>query len=225
MIDLYTFGTPNGRKISIALEELALPYTAHAVDIMKGEQFAPAFLAVSPNNKIPALVDRRGAEPVTVFESGAILVHLAESTPGGERLLPSTSSPAARAEVMAWLMWQMAGLGPMMGRAGRFTREKTDERRWVLDEFLDEVERLWAVLDGQLAKTGAFIAGDHFSIADIASYTWMAGGWGTVWSPYGALSTYRPSLARFTHIPRWLETVAARPAVARGMAVPAPKKP
>ena len=180
---------------------------------------------MNPNNKIPAIVDRRGPAPITVIESGAILVHLAETTPGGDWLVPPTSQPAARAEVMGWLMWQMAGLGPMMGRAGRFVRETkrpAEEVAWVKDEFLDEVDRLWGVLEGQLQRhrdDGGFIAG-AYSAADVACYAWMAFGWGSIPSPYAPLTAARPSLGRFTEIPRWLAAVAARPAVTRGMAVP-----
>ena len=219
MIDLYTWTTPNGRKASIVLEELGLPYTVHAVNLGVDEQLTPDYLRINPNNKIPAIVDRRQATPVTVFESGAILSYLADTSPGGERLFPSSSSPAARAEVSQWLMWQMAGLGPMMGRANRFHRELERDAGWVAEEFIDEVERLWRVMDGQLARTGGMLASSGYSIADIACYPWIAGGRALV------VGT-RPALAELAHLNGWIDAVGARPAVLRGMAVPAtPAKP
>jgi GST-like protein len=218
MIDLYTWSTPNGRKVSIALEELGLPYTVHPVNLGTNEQLSPEFLAKNPNNKIPAIVDRRGQSPVTVFESGAILVHLAETSAGGNRLYPSSTSPGERAEVLQWLMWQMAGLGPMMGRANRFGKdgEREQAARWVRDEFLDEVERLWRVMDGQLQRTGQFLAAAGFSVADIACYPWIAGGKPLV-------EKVRPGFGEFEHINRWLASVGARPAVQKGMTIPPPK--
>ncbi len=225
-IDLYTWGTPNGKKIPIALEELGLAYTVHPVDIGNKAQFAPDYLRLNPNNKIPALVDRRGSgAPVVVFESGAILIHLAETSAGGNRLLPSSTSPSERAEVMQWLMWQMSGLGPFMGRAGRFANDKdvdvdTGIAR-VADEFIDEVDRLWGVLDGQLERTQQFVASCGFSIADIACYPWVAAAWGaTAHARYAKVLARRPTLSRFTHIPRWLDLVGQRAAVQKGMTVP-----
>lgn len=224
-IDLYTWGTPNGKKIPIALEELGLAYTVHPVDIGNNAQFTPDYLRLNPNNKIPALVDRRGAAPVVVFESGAILIHLAETSAGGNRLLPSSTSPAERAEVLQWLMWQMSGLGPFMGRAGRFANHSDIDSDAgigkVADEFIDEVDRLWKVLDGQLERTGQFVASCGYSIADIACYPWVAAAWGaTASARYGKVLARRPNLQRFTHIPRWLDLVGQRAAVQKGMAVP-----
>ena len=226
MIDLHTWGTPNGKKISIALEELGLAYTVHPVDLGKDEQRRPDFLQKNPNNKIPVIVDRRcSGAPVVVFESGAILIHLAETSAGGARLLPSSTSAAERAEVIQWLMWQMSGLAPMMGRAGRFANDKhVDDDAAVArvaDEFIDEVDRLWSVLDGQLERTGHFVASCGFSVADIACYPWMAGAFaGTAASRYAKVLGRRPNLHRFTHIPRWLELVGQRAAVQKGMSVP-----
>jgi GSH-dependent disulfide-bond oxidoreductase len=224
MIELHTWSTPNGRKVSILLEELGLPYTVHAVDLGQQQQFSPSFLAISPNNKIPAIVDRRavagGGEPVRVFESGAILAYLCETTPGGEALWPSSSSSAtaaARARVHQWLMWQMGGIGPFMGRAYRFLHRRPgdpDDLSFVAGEFLDEVTRLLGVMDRQLADTGAFLAGDY-SIADIATFPWVQ----------AALPVFvkaRPALADFSHVQRWRDAIAARPAVERGMRVPQP---
>lgn len=226
MIELHTWSTPNGRKVSILLEELGLPYTVHAVDIGAQQQFSPSFLAISPNNKIPAIVDRRGVEaggePVTVFESGAILAYLCETTPGGEALWPSSSaaslsSAAARARVHQWLMWQMGGIGPFMGRAYRFLHRRPhdpEDLSFVAGEFLDEVTRLLGVMDGQLARTGAFLAGDY-SIADIATFPWVQAG-------LPIFTKARPALADFAHVQRWRDAIAARPAVERGMRVPQP---
>lgn len=223
MIELHTWSTPNGRKPAIALEELGLPYTVHPVDITKDVQHSPDFLKLNPNNKIPALVDRRGTgAPVVVFESGAILIHLAETSAGGNRLLPSSTSPAERAEVLQWLMWQMAGLGPMMGKAGSYANEgdKRAHAGAAADDFIAEVDRLWGVLDAQLERTKQFIAGAGYSIADIACFPWMAAAWGPHKNPrYSAVLKRRPELMRFTNIPRWVDLVGQRAAVQKGMAI------
>ncbi|MDP2345448.1 MAG: glutathione S-transferase N-terminal domain-containing protein [Deltaproteobacteria bacterium] len=224
MIDLYTWSTPNGRKVSILLEELGVPYEVHAVNIAKDEQLGPAFLRINPNNKIPAIVDRRttsgdGVSPfkgATVFESGAILAYLCDTTPGGEKFYPSSSSsPAERAEVLQWLFWQVAGVGPMFGRAGRFLKETQHDAAWVADEFLDEVMRLSRVMDGQLERHNGMLASTGYSIADMACYPWLAGA--------GALVIkHRPAFGSLKHLSAWIEVVGARPAVQRGMAIPAP---
>ncbi len=213
-IDLYTWKTPNGRKVTVMLEELGVPYTLHAVDIGKDEQFSPDFLKVSPNNKIPGIVDRRGAEAVSVFESGAILQHLCDTTDGGERFWPRT--PAARATVNQWLMWQMAGIGPFFGRTFRFINGRANDPAdiaWVKNEFLDEVERLLRVLDGQLARTGAFMAGPSYSIADIATFPWIDG-------VLAKFARERPAINDLAHVARWRADVFARPAVQKGMTLP-----
>lgn len=205
MIDLYTFPTPNGRKVSIALEELGLPYTAKSVDITKGEQFKPEFLAINPNNKIPAIVDSEGPDgrPITVFESGAILMYLAEKT---GRLLPS--SLRGKTEVTQWLMFQMGGVGPMFGQFNHFHRFLSTRIPYAVERYTQESKRLIGVLDGQLGK-GDYVAG-AYSIADIALYPWVRG-----------TRDYAPDLFHGArNVPQWLERVGSRPAVQRGMKVP-----
>ncbi|WP_342378640.1 glutathione S-transferase N-terminal domain-containing protein [Myxococcus stipitatus] len=205
MIDLYTFATPNGRKVSIALEELGLPYTAKSVDITKGEQFKPEFLAINPNNKIPAIVDSEGPDgrPITVFESGAILLYLAEKT---GQLMPS--SLRGKTEVTQWLMFQMGGVGPMFGQFNHFHRFLSTKIPYAVDRYTQESKRLIGVLDGQLGK-GDYVAG-AYSIADIALYPWVRG-----------VRDYAPDLFHGTRgVPQWLERVGSRPAVQRGMKVP-----
>ncbi|MDA1099917.1 MAG: glutathione S-transferase N-terminal domain-containing protein [Proteobacteria bacterium] len=209
MIDLYTFGTPNGRKASIMLEEVGLPYNVHTVHIGKNEQFAPEFLKISPNNKIPAIVDNDvpGA-PISVFETGAILIYLAEKT--ASPLLPSEAR--ARADVMQWLMWQMGGQGPMFGQANWFIGNQPDNVRAV-ERYIDESVRLLGVLDRSLAGR-QYVAGDY-SIADIAIYAWCAGRIQN-WMP-----EQRPGqLEEFSHVTRWQAACAKRPAVIKGMTVP-----
>lgn len=205
MIDLYTWSTPNGRKVSIMLEEVGLPYTAHPVDISKDEQFAPEYLAINPNNKIPAIVDHEGpgGRTLTVFESGAILVYLAEKT---GRLLPSRG--VNRYEVLKWLMWQMGGFGPMLGQAHHFRRAVKEPNPYGEQRYTDEAKRLYGVLDGRLADH-AFVAGADFSIADIAIFPWAhRHEWQGV------------QLSDYSNVRRWFDEVAARPAVERGMNVP-----
>ncbi len=166
MIDLYYAPTPNGWKISIMLEELGLPYTVFPVNIRTGEQFEPDFLKISPNNRIPAIIDRApadGFEPIPMFETGAILIYLAEKT---GRFLPS--DVRGRFSVMQWLMWQMGGLGPMLGQHGHFALYATEKIPYAVQRYRDEAARLYGVLDKQLGKTGAYVAGDEYSIADIA---------------------------------------------------------
>ena len=169
MIDLYTWGTPNGRKTSIALEELGLPYRAHPVDITKEEQFEPAFLAISPNNKIPAIVDPEGpgGQPISLFESGAILIYLAEKT---GRLLPSDAR--RRYDAMQWLMWQMGGFGPMLGQAHHFRRFAPERVPYAIERYDKETRRLYGVLDGHLGEA-EYLAG-AYSTADIATFPWAA---------------------------------------------------
>ena len=206
MIDLYTWTTPNGRKVSIMLEELALPYEVHEVNIGQGEQHAPAFLAISPNNKIPAIVDPEGPDgtPISLFETGAILIYLAEKT---GRLLPDDAR--GRSLVMQWLMWQMGGFGPMLGQAHHFMRFAKQEVPYAIERYSNETRRLYAVLDKRLGEA-AYLAGDDYSIADIATYPWAA-----------RHEWHRVELPEFPNVHRWYESLAARPAVQRGMVVPA----
>ncbi len=204
-IQLHAFDTPNGRKISVALEEMGLPYAVHIVDIGRGAQFDPAFLAISPNNKIPAIVDPAGpgGAPVSVFESGAILLYLAEKT---GRFLPQAG--AARVAVFEWLMFQMGGFGPAPGQVHHFAALPDDsQRRYGLERFLAETRRLYGVMDRRLADR-AFFAGD-LSIADFAIVGW-------VWRH----ARHQVDLVDYPHVQRWYQAMLARPAVARGFEVP-----
>lgn len=204
MIDLYTWVTPNGRKISIMLEEVALPYEVHAVNLQKDEQLKREFLAINPNNKIPAIVDRDGPDgkPYTLFESGAILMYLAEKT--GKLMLRETR---ARYEVVQWLMFQMGGVGPMFGQAHNFLRYDPQQDSYGVERFKKEVARLYGVMNMRLAES-EFLAGGY-SIADIATYPWAA-----------RYEMHRTKLEDFPHVKRWFDTITTRPAVQRGMAVP-----
>ncbi len=201
MIELYTAPTPNGWKVSIALEELGLPYQLHALSLGEQEQKQPAFLLINPNGRIPAIVDR-DEDDFAVFESGAILMYLAEKA---GRLLPTARKERSR--VVQWLMFQMSGIGPMMGQANIFYRYAPEQIPYAIDRYQRESRRLFEVLDGQLA-TAAFLAGDY-SIADIATWSWVhTHAWSGV------------SIEGLQHLQRWLAEVAARPAVQRGRAVP-----
>jgi len=209
MITLYTWTTPNGRKISIMLEELGLPYQVHPVNIGKNEQFAPDFLAIAPNNKIPAIVDD-GAEggPLSIFESGAILTYLAEKS--GRFLAPSGP---ARYKALEWLYWQVGGQGPMLGQLGFFAVRSDEKAPLAIKRFTEEADRLLGVMERRLAEA-PYLAGDDYSIADIAVYPWMV-----------AATTFlkdvlAESLATKPGIQRWLKSVGDRPAVQRGMTVP-----
>ncbi len=203
MIEFHTAGTPNGRKVAIFLEEAGLPYTVHRIDFSKDEQFAPAFLKVSPNNKIPAIVDTDGpgGKPLALFESGAILFYLAEKT---GRFLPA--DPAARATTHQWLMWQMGGIGPMFGQLWHFAKSAPEKIPYAIERYQKEVDRLIGVLDRRLGEV-PYLGGDY-SIADMAVYPWVAGDW------FGA------DLAKLPNFARWRRDIAARPAVERGMKVP-----
>ncbi len=201
MIDLHFWTTPNGYKPLLFLEETGLPYTIVPVNISQGEQFKPRFLAVSPNNKIPAIVDRapaHGGAPIGLFESGAILLYLAEKTGA---FLPA--EPAERAEVMQWLFWQMGGLGPMLGQNLHFSAYAPVKIPYAIERYVNETERLYRVLDNRLADR-AFVAGNEYSIADMAIYPWIF-----------RLERERDHLDSFAHVKRWAETVAARPATVR----------
>lgn len=198
MIDLYTWGTPNGRKISIALEEMNLPYTVHPVNIGKDEQFAPEFLAISPNNKIPAIVDRDTGQ--SVFESGAILIYLALKS---GQFYPQ----ANRTNILEWLMWQMSTVGPMLGRAHYFLKYNAGKAEFAEAWFSEEAKRIYSVLDNLLA-TRDYMCGDY-SIADIATFPWIA-----------RHEWQRIDLNDFRHVSRWYLQIAARPAVQKGYKVP-----
>jgi len=201
MIDLYTAATPNGHKISIALEELGLPYTVHHLDLGRLDQKTPEFLRINPNGRVPAIVDR-DEDDFAVFESGAILIYLAEKT---GRLMPR--DPKGRSLVIQWLMFQMAGIGPMMGQANVFYRYFPEKLQSAIDRYHGEVRRLFAVLDGRLADH-EYLAGDY-SIADIANWAWVRGhDWSGV------------PLDRFRNLSRWVAQLAARPACIRGIEVP-----
>lgn len=205
MIDLYTWRTPNGRKVSVMLEEVELPYAAHPVDIGKDEQFAPDFLAISPNNKIPAIVDRDGpgGGPYSVFESGAILLYLSEKA--GGRFLPRDARP--RYDVMQWLMFQMGGVGPMFGQAHHFIRAK-EAVPYAIERYRNEAKRLYGVMEKRLSAH-EYLAGEY-SVADIATYPWV-----------GRHEMHQVDLADFPQVKRWFDAISARPAVQRGMKVPA----
>ena len=203
MIDLYTWTTPNGRKISIALEEMGLAYNVKTINIREDEQFAPDFLEISPNNKIPAIVDTDTG--TSVFESGAILIYLAEKS--GKFLGPVGSE--ARAKTLEWLMWQVGGFGPMLGQLAHFAMYREDKIPEAIERFAAEAGRLYGVLDTQLGKT-EFVAGDY-SIADMAIYPWSLGALAPVEGMSG--ETY-------ANVARWHELMAARPAVQSGMLIP-----
>jgi GST-like protein len=206
MIDLHYWPTPNGWKISIMLEECGLPYTLVPVNIGRGEQFKPEFLAISPNNRMPAIVDHDpegGGAPVALFESGAILIYLAEKT---QRFLPADLR--GRHATLQWLMWQMGGLGPMAGQNGHFLLYAPQKIAYAMERYAHEVNRLYGVLDAQLARTGACVAGAGYSIADMAIFPWVR--------------TYKAQQVRlddFPNVRAWYERVMQRPAVRRGIDV------
>ncbi|ADO74862.1 glutathione S-transferase N-terminal domain-containing protein [Stigmatella aurantiaca] len=203
MIDLYTFSTPNGQKASIALEELGLPYTVKVINITQGEQFHPEFLAINPNNKIPAIVDHSVPGGLKLFESGAILLYLAEKT---GRLLPTDL--AGKAEVTQWLMFQMGGVGPMLGQLGFFNRFSPTKIPLAIERYRNESSRLLGVLDRHLSSRD-YVAREY-SVADIALYPWLV----------GARNAYPELFRALRGVPQWLERVGARPAVQRGMKIP-----
>ncbi|MGC8524998.1 MAG: glutathione S-transferase N-terminal domain-containing protein, partial [Acidibrevibacterium sp.] len=200
MIDLHYWTTPNGHKVTIFLEETGLPYRVIPVNISAGDQFKPEFLAISPNNRIPAIVDTTpadGGAPVSVFESGAILQYLAEKT---GKFLPADMR--GRTEVMQWLFWQMGGLGPMAGQNHHFVQYAPEKLPYAINRYVNETNRLYGVLNKRLADR-AFVAGDY-SIADMASYPWIV--------PH---KRQQQTLDDFPHLKRWFETIRARPAVER----------
>ena len=204
LIDLYFWPTPNGWKVSILLEELGIPYRVIPVDIGRGEQFAPDFLAVSPNNRIPAIVDREpegGGDPIAIFESGAILLYLAEKT---GRLVPEGTR--GRFECLKWLFWQVGGLGPMAGQAHHFRLYARESIPYAVERYTNECARLYGVLDRRL-EGRPFLAGDY-SVADVACFPWALGH-----------ERQGVSLEELPNLARWLRAVEARPAVARGLEV------
>jgi GSH-dependent disulfide-bond oxidoreductase len=205
VIDFYYWTTPNGHKVTLLLEEAGLPYSIHGVNIGKGEQFAPDFLSIAPNNRIPAIVDNDpagGGDPVSLFESGAILLYLAEKT---GQFIPADVH--GRAEVLQWLFWQMGGLGPMAGQNHHFSQYAPEKLPYAIDRYVKETNRLYGVLNKRLADR-AFVAGDDYSIADMASYPWIV--------PYG---NQGQDLNDFPHLKRWFETIAGRPATIRAYEV------
>jgi len=205
MIHLYTWGTPNGRKISIMLEEVALPYQVVPIDISKDEQFKPAFLAINPNNKIPAIVDDENGQ--SLFESGAILLYLAEKS---GKLLPK--SAADKWQVMQWLMWQMAGQGPMLGQAHHFLQFNPGISEYAENRYLQEAERLYGVLDKQLEQQ-RFVAIDELTIADIAIWPWVS-----------RYQFQKIDLHNYSNILEWYLRLAKRPAFQAGYQVPDAKQ-
>jgi GSH-dependent disulfide-bond oxidoreductase len=204
-IQLYAFDTPNGRKISVALEEMGLPYEVRVVDITRGEQHAPEFEAISPNRKIPAIVDPQGphGQPISVFESGAILIYLGEKS---GQFWPT--DPASRIAVLEWLMFQMGGFGPMPGQVHHFVAlQDAGQRAYGLKRFMDETRRLYGVMDRRMATREHFA--DELSIADFALLGW-------VWRH----ERHQVDLAEFPNVQRWYQALMARPGVRRGFAVP-----
>jgi GST-like protein len=209
MIDLYTWPTPNGHKIHIMLEECGLPYSVHAIDIGAGDQFDPEFLKISPNNKMPALVDPDGPDgaPISIFESGAILIYLAEKT---GQLLPSGAR--ARSAVLQWLMFQMGSIGPMLGQAHHFLQYAPEDLDYAKNRYRNEAKRLYGVVDKRLGES-AYIAGDDYSIADIAIWPWTR-------------FPERQGVERtdFSNFVRWFDGIAERPAVKKGIEVLADRR-
>ena len=204
MIDLYTWGTPNGRKASIMLEEVGLEYQTHPINILEDYQFTPEFLAINPNGKIPALVDPDGphGKPISVFESGAMLIYLADKT---GKFLPK--EPRAYYETMQWLMFQMGGVGPFFGQANHFRKFAKEKVPYAIERYTKEAHRLYHVMDQRLGEV-EYLAGDY-SVADIATYPWTAR---YEWHGIG--------LDEIPNLKRWFEAITARPAVQRGMEVP-----
>lgn len=214
-IDVYYAPTPNGRKVTIMLEELGVPYTVHAISIMRGDQFTPEFLAISPNNKIPAIVDPEGPDgaPISVFESGAILKYLAEKF---GRFYGS--SAAERVKIDEWLFWQVGGFGPMLGQANHFARYAKEKIPYAIDRYINETHRLFKVLNTQLEKQAAaghdYVAGLDVSIADFAILDWSNG-----------YANYAIDEAEFPFWARWRDRMVARPGTARALALVVPDKP
>lgn len=204
MIDVYSWATPNGHKVHIMLEECGLPYRVHPINIGAGDQFTPAFLKISPNNKIPAIVDAEGPDgkPISLFESGAILLYLASKT---GKFLPKTDRQ--KFEMMQWLMFQMGGVGPMLGQAHHFRIYAPEKIDYAIKRYTNEAKRLYGVMDKQLASN-KFMAGNSYTIADIAIFPWLRS-----WQNQGI------DWADYPHLKKWFDGIAARPAVQRGVQV------
>lgn len=209
MIELYSWPTPNGHKVHIMLEETGLDYEVHAIDITAGDQFNEDFLRISPNNKMPAIIDRDGPDghPLPLFESGAILMYLAEKT---GYLLPKEETKRYR--VIQWLMWQMGGLGPMLGQAHHFRQYAPERIQYAYDRYTNEAKRLYGVMDRRLGEA-PYLAGEHYSIADIASFPWTR-----------SHENQGIDLADYPNVKRWFDDIAARPAVQRGVQVLADRR-
>ena len=205
VIDLYTWGTPNGRKVSVMLEECGLAYNVHPIDIGKGDQFKPEFVAIDPNSKIPAIVDSDGPDgkPFPLFESGAILIYLSGKT---GKFLPA----ATRGKYVAlqWLMFQMGGVGPFFGQVHHFLRAAKEPVPYAIDRYVKEKDRLYGVLDKRLGEA-KYLAGGEYTIADIATYPWVA-----------RYEWHKTDLNQFPNVKRWFDAISQRPAVQRGMKVP-----
>lgn len=204
MIDLYSWPTPNGHKVHIMLEETGLAYTIHPVNIQKGDQFQPEFLKISPNNRIPAIIDQDGpgGKPYSLFESGAILIYLAEKT---GKFLPT--EPMAKYDTLQWLMWQMGGIGPMFGQAHHFRGYAPVEIPYAVDRYTKEAGRLYGILDKRLGES-AYLAGPDYTIADIATFPWTR-----------SIDRQGHSLDDFPNVKRWSDAINARPGVAKGVTV------
>jgi GST-like protein len=205
MIDLYTWTTPNGRKVSVMLEECGLPYNVHEINIGRDDQFTPEFIAINPNSKIPAIVDSEGPDgrPISMMESGAILIYLAGKT---GKFLPE--SPRGKFDALQWLMFQMGGVGPMFGQAHHFIRSAKEQVPYGIERYSKETRRLYGVMDKRLA-TEKYLAAGEYTIADIATYPWVA-----------RHEWHQVDLNDFPNVKRWFDTISARPAVKRGMDVP-----
>ncbi|MCH8844573.1 MAG: glutathione S-transferase N-terminal domain-containing protein [SAR324 cluster bacterium] len=205
MIELYTWQTSNGRKASIVLEEMELPYNVHPIRIGEGDQFTPEFTKINPNQKIPAIIDLDGPDgmPITVFESGAILIYLADKT---GKFMPAEARK--RYEVLQWLMFQMGGIGPIFGQVHHFKRAAKEQVPYALERFGKEAERVYGVLDGRLAGNEWLAAGEY-TIADIATYPWVS-----------RYDWQEIDLGRFPNVKRWFDTISQRPAVQKGMFIP-----
>ncbi len=204
MIDVYSWATPNGHKVHIMLEETGLPYRAHAVNIRAGDQFKPEFLKISPNNRIPAIVDHEGpnGKPISLFESGAILIYLAGKT---GKFLPLDLH--ARYAALQWLMWQMGGIGPMFGQANHFRAYAVEKIPYAVERYTNEANRLTNILDKRLGEA-RYLAGDDYSIADMAVFPWMR-----------SADKRGINMAEYPHAKRWFDAINARPAVQRALQV------
>jgi GST-like protein len=205
VIDLYTWGTPNGRKVSVMLEECGLAYNVHPINIGMGDQFKPEFVAIDPNSKIPAIVDSDGPDgkPFPLFESGAILIYLSGKT---GKFLPAATN--GKYVALQWLMFQMGGVGPFFGQVHHFLRAAKEPVPYAIDRYVKEKDRLYGVLDRRLGAA-KFLAGDEYTIADIATYPWVA-----------RYEWHKTDLNQFPNVKRWFDAISQRPAVQRGMKVP-----